>query len=108
MHNKKCYQLIGIVLLISIATVSFADPPSSRRSITAMKRVKPALVKSLAQSGLRWGSPVFVRIFKQSKELELWVKQGKNFKKFRTYAICTFSGNLGPKLRIGDLQSPEG
>ena len=108
MHSRKLYQLIGMVLLISISTISFAEPPSSRRSVAAAKRVKPVLVKSLTQSGLHWGSPVFVRIFKQSKELELWVKQGKTYKKFRTYPICDFSGKLGPKLKIGDLQSPEG
>ena len=108
MHSKKLLQSVSMVLLILVTNVSYSEPPSSRRSAAAIKRVKPALVASLKQSGLRWGSPVFVRIYKQSKELELWVKKGQKFKKFRTYPICYFSGNLGPKLRIGDLQSPEG
>jgi murein L,D-transpeptidase YafK len=49
-----------------------------------------------------------VRIFKESRELELWVENDGRFALFRTYEICTFSGHLGPKLRTGDLQSPEG
>jgi murein L,D-transpeptidase YafK len=55
-------------------------------------------------------APVFVRIFKDSKHLEVWVEREKEgrFKLFKTYEICTFSGSLGPKLTEGDLQSPEG
>ena len=47
-------------------------------------------------------------MFKESKELELWVQNEDRFVLFRTYPICRASGKLGPKQRIGDLQSPEG
>lgn len=30
------------------------------------------------------------------------------FVRFRAYPICAFSGALGPKLRVGDGQAPEG
>ncbi len=62
----------------------------------------------LNERGLTLGSPVFVRIFKQEYELELWMKQGSRFAHFATYPICNYSGGLGPKLRQGDRQSPEG
>lgn len=62
----------------------------------------------LAAAGFKWGAPLFIRIFKQSFELEVWLKRGDRFEKFATYPICYFSGNLGPKLRTGDWQSPEG
>ena len=32
----------------------------------------------------------------------------KTFKLFKTYPICHYSGGLGPKLKEGDLQAPEG
>ena len=32
----------------------------------------------------------------------------KTFKLFNTYPICHYSGGLGPKLKEGDLQAPEG
>lgn len=57
---------------------------------------------------LRWGAPVFIRIFKEEKELELWVDDGKVFKHFKTWPICKYSGKLGPKLKEGDQQAPEG
>ena len=62
----------------------------------------------MAKRRLRFGSPVFIRIFKQSKELEVWVKRGRRFELFKTYPIHYFSGALGPKLKEGDRQAPEG
>ena len=87
-----------------------ADFPSSRRSRDVIDRVQPGLRDELRQKGLPWGAPIFVRIFKEPKQLEVWMEvEGESrFRLFKTYEICTFSGSLGPKLKEGDLQSPEG
>lgn len=82
--------------------------PMSERSKEAIARVKPKLVQDLETVGLRYGSAIFIRIFKEPKKLELWVQQDTQFKLFRIYDICTYSGTLGPKQKQGDLQSPEG
>lgn len=52
--------------------------------------------------------PVFVRIIKESGELEVWMKKSAQWVRFVTYPICKWSGTLGPKLAEGDHQSPEG
>ncbi len=57
---------------------------------------------------LRPGMPVFIRIFKQSSELELWLQGQNGWELYRTIDICNWSGKLGPKLKEGDRQSPEG
>lgn len=62
----------------------------------------------LAAKGLSKGSAVFIRIFKQESELELWLRKGERFVLFDTYPICHWTGTLGPKEREGDKQSPEG
>jgi murein L,D-transpeptidase YafK len=62
----------------------------------------------LAASGMTLGAPVFLRIFKREFELEVWLKRGDRFEHFATYPICMWSGGLGPKLREGDRQAPEG
>jgi murein L,D-transpeptidase YafK len=62
----------------------------------------------LAAHGVKRGAPVFIRIFKLESELELWVQKGDRFERFATYPICVWSGRLGPKLREGDRQAPEG
>ena len=54
------------------------------------------------------GKEIFIRIFKEEDELEVWVKNDKKFILFKTYPICAWSGSLGPKLKEGDGQSPEG
>jgi murein L,D-transpeptidase YafK len=54
-------------------------------------------------------SPILVRLFKQEAELEVW-KQDRSgrFALLKTYPICRWSGDLGPKVREGDRQAPEG
>jgi murein L,D-transpeptidase YafK len=66
------------------------------------------LASRLAAQSLSLGAPVFVRIFKREFELEVWLKRGDRFERFATYPVCMWSGALGPKLRQGDRQAPEG
>ena len=54
------------------------------------------------------GAPIFVRIFKREFELELWLKRDDRFHRFAIYPICRWSGELGPKIKEGDRQAPEG
>jgi len=63
-----------------------------------------------AKRGLSKDAAVLIRIFKAEAELEVWVSRGpgSNYTRFATYPICYFSGTLGPKLKEGDRQSPEG
>lgn len=63
----------------------------------------------LAKKGMTEASPIFVRIFKEESQLEIWKeKSDGRYYHFKTYPICTWSGDLGPKIREGDKQSPEG
>ncbi len=66
------------------------------------------LDKRMAEQGAKRGDRVFIRIFKASNELELWLQTAKGYNLVKTYPICSFSGNLGPKLEEGDKQAPEG
>ncbi|MBD3224371.1 MAG: 2-dehydro-3-deoxyphosphooctonate aldolase [Caldithrix sp.] len=85
------------------------DLPSSERSRQAINRVRPSLQRALAEQNLQWGAPVFMRIFKQEMQLEIWLKQDSRFQHFKTYTICTYGRQgLGPKLRQGDGKAPEG
>jgi murein L,D-transpeptidase YafK len=62
----------------------------------------------LTEKGLTLRSPILIRIFKAESELEIWKEKDGSFIKFATYPICHWSGSLGPKLRDGDKQAPEG
>jgi len=65
--------------------------------------------RDLAALGLSVGARIFVRIFKQENQMQVWVRnRAASYTLFRTYPICKWSGNLGPKQREGDRQAPEG
>ena len=54
-------------------------------------------------------SPIVVRLFKEEAELEVWKQDTTGrFQILKTYPICRWSGDLGPKLYEGDRQAPEG
>jgi murein L,D-transpeptidase YafK len=66
------------------------------------------LMTRLHTAGVALGAPMLLRVFKAESELEVWLKSGDTFTLFATYPVCYWSGALGPKLREGDRQSPEG
>jgi len=66
------------------------------------------LAARLDRAGVKPGVPVHIRIYKLESEIELWVQKGGRFERFATYPICMWSGRLGPKLKEGDRQAPEG
>ena len=86
------------------------EPALHPRAIAAAARVRPSLERDLAAAGLYFGDPVFLRAFKEERQLELFVQHRKTgkFQLFRTYPIVAASGTLGPKLAEGDGQVPEG
>ena len=106
---KLLFLALGIALSGSAASQSMKNPPHPRAAAAAA-RVRPALERDLAAAGLAFGDPVFLRAFKEERQLELFVKnrQSGKFDLFRTYPIAAASGGLGPKLAEGDGQVPEG
>ena len=67
------------------------------------------LRQQVEKKGFTWGSPVFLRVFKKENVIELWMQiEDGSFRMFRSYPICIYSGELGPKTQQGDKQSPEG
>lgn len=103
-------ELAGFFVLT--AALAFLISPSVFGRSADMNEVrswtKPRLEKKLAKAGFELGQPIFIRIYKESSELEVWLQNSDRYSLFKTYEICNFSGRLGPKLKEGDLQSPEG
>jgi murein L,D-transpeptidase YafK len=70
----------------------------------------PADVQALMSvKGMNKSSPVLIRSFKKESELEIW-KMASNgqYALLKSYPMCRWSGQLGPKKREGDRQAPEG
>ena len=53
--------------------------------------------------------PILIRAFKKEAELEIWKQQADGqYTLLKTYPMCRWSGQLGPKVKEGDRQVPEG
>jgi len=78
-------------------------------SAKANRPIPEKLLADIETKNMDKGSPILVRLFKQEAELEVW-KQDRNgkFALLKTYPICRWSGDLGPKVKEGDRQAPEG
>jgi murein L,D-transpeptidase YafK len=110
-HIIKRYQFLAILtgLLICCSAIpTLANILSSPLSKAVCQKLAPSLESELDELNLDVGDPIFIRIFKESSELELWIKGDEKYTLFKTYDICSYSGKLGPKEKEGDKQSPEG
>jgi murein L,D-transpeptidase YafK len=108
---KKYFFLIICIFtsVLLLCSVSSAKIHRSPRSIEAVRSVNALLTRELSEKGLEYGAPIFIRIFKKTKQLEVWVQSDSGkFELFKKYNICFFSGGLGPKTKDGDLKTPEG
>jgi murein L,D-transpeptidase YafK len=75
----------------------------------AMAPLSGDMMTLLEQKGMPKESPMLVRIFKEEAELEVWKQDGSGqYALLKTYPICRWSGELGPKIKQGDRQAPEG
>lgn len=75
----------------------------------AMRPLSSEMLAEIENKGMTKDSPILVRLFKEEAELEVW-KQDRTgrFALLKTYPICRWSGELGPKIKEGDRQAPEG
>jgi murein L,D-transpeptidase YafK len=74
-----------------------------------MAPLSSATLAELEAKNMDKGSPILVRLFKSEAELEVWKKdRSGQFALLKTYPICRWSGDLGPKIKEGDRQAPEG
>ncbi|MBO0754088.1 MAG: murein L,D-transpeptidase, partial [Bradyrhizobiaceae bacterium] len=78
-------------------------------SARALKPVPPELAAEIDRRNMPRESPILVRIFKEESELEVWKQDSQGrYALLKTYPICRWSGELGPKVKLGDRQAPEG
>jgi murein L,D-transpeptidase YafK len=108
-RNNLIFYVILLTLLLSASTHAENSNLSSARSREALLRIRPKLEKELSEKGLKFGAPVYIRIFKEERILELWLQKDSSFVLFKDYDICTYGGEgMGPKTRQGDGKAPEG
>jgi len=97
------------VAVAAALTLAGCDTDSIAPSGRAQAPLSDKMIAELSAKQMDKGSPILVRLFKEEAEAEVW-KQDRNgdFALLKTYPICRWSGDLGPKVKEGDRQAPEG
>lgn len=97
--------------LVAIAGILLAGCVSSVLEVEnkSTQPIPAKVTKEMAKKGVTASGAVLVRIFKQESELEVWKRTSSGkFALLKTYPICRWSGDLGPKKKTGDRRAPEG
>ena len=101
--------LTPVTCLAETSTEKGTEKKVPKLPAKATKELPPELLSLLRQKKMPKTSPILVRIFKEEAELEVWKQDTTGrFQILKTYPICRWSGDLGPKLHEGDRQAPEG
>jgi murein L,D-transpeptidase YafK len=101
----------SLVLAAALAAVTLAS--CSDYSGSLPKHMRPLDQKTRAvveRKGMDLRSPIMIRLFKEEATLEVWKLQKATgrYVFLKDYEICAWSGVLGPKIKEGDRQAPEG
>ena len=71
--------------------------------------IPPQTVALMSERGVDPESPTLIRAYKKESELEIWkMRADGRYVHLKTFPMCRWSGQLGPKTREGDRQVPEG
>src|SRR5262245_50224692 len=82
----------------ALTPVTCLGENSNRLPTKATKELPPELLSLLRQKKMPKHSPILVRLFKEEAELEVWKQDTTGrFQILKTYPICRWSGDLGPK-----------
>lgn len=96
-------------LILATLAVGLASCVTSTGDQPHLKPIPAQLLAQMSGQGMSAGDPIFVRIFKKESELEVWKRDRLGqYALLKTYPMCRWSGQLGPKQREGDRQAPEG
>lgn len=100
--------MLGFLVLTSLGLAGCEESelaPNAKASAS----VPPETLALMEQKGTSPNAPVLIRTYKKESELEIWkMKSDGRYALLKTFPMCRWSGQLGPKTREGDRQVPEG
>src|SRR5262245_10545892 len=101
--------LLASAALVAALMLGGCDPEGVAPTSRSLQPLSTGLLTEIEQKNMSKESPILVRLFKEESELEVWKQDhGGRFVLLKTYPICRWSGELGPKIKEGDRQAPEG
>src|SRR5687768_5448790 len=98
----------GVGRTAAIAALLVGQGNLSPSSAEIPKHLAPIPSDTLALMAARHtspGAPILMRLYKKESELEVWKKtRDGRFVLLKSFPICRWSGQLGPKTHQGDRQ----
>jgi murein L,D-transpeptidase YafK len=108
-HRRIVRALLASAALASAVALAGCDTDNVTLSAKAVRPLSPDMIAELEHKNMPKDSPILIRIFKEESELEVWKQDADGkYAHLKTYPICRWSGELGPKVKAGDRQAPEG
>ncbi len=99
---------LGAVCLAA-AGLSGCNDAQNVSNARAWKPIPAETVALMNAKGSDSHQPIVIRAYKKEAELEVWkMKKDGQYTLLKTFPLCRWSGQLGPKVREGDRQVPEG
>jgi len=83
-------------------------PPGSSGDTNDSWTDREDLFSLIEKIGGEMGDPVFLRIFKTERRLEVWMEVDGIYRFLTRYSLCYYPGVIGPKRSEDDDQVPEG
>ncbi len=78
-------------------------------SVRASHPLSARMSALMQEKGVAQNSAVLIRTYKKEAEFEIWkMKPDGRYTHLKTFPMCRWSGQLGPKMAEGDRQVPEG
>lgn len=97
---------LGLAALAAFALSACEQSGLAHRSLAPIPSETVAL---MGQVGTSPEAPMLIRAYKKEAELEIWkMRSDGRYVPLKTFPMCRWSGQLGPKRRQGDRQVPEG
>jgi murein L,D-transpeptidase YafK len=108
-HRLARLSAASVAFAAAVALGGCETDDLTQAGARALKPLPAALAAEIDKRNMPRESPILVRIFKEEAELEIWKQDAEGkFALLKTYPICRWSGELGPKIKEGDRQAPEG
>ncbi len=96
---------VAACALIAGCDDSYLDQSSGR----SQQPISSATLAEMNKLDTTPSAPTIIRTYKKEAELEIWkMRSNGEYALLKTYPMCRWSGQLGPKKREGDMQVPEG
>lgn len=102
-------RLAGALGLVAVLAACQADEIGYGYGPKDQRPVSAKTLELMKKLNMKLSSPVLMRIFKEENKFEVWkMNASGRYDLLKSYDICRWSGGLGPKVKEGDRQAPEG